>query len=120
MINVNQIFEKGRIVKGKVTGITNYGIFVGFYNGFKGLIHISEISDNFVKNINNFAQIGEIIPCKIFELDSQNKIVKLTLKKLDYEYRRENHYNKEFKVLEEKLPIWILEKIREMEAYDKK
>ena len=107
---MNQIFEKGRIVKGKVTGITNYGIFVGFDNGFKGLIHISEISDNFVKNINNFAQI----------LDSQNKIVKLTLKKLDYEYRRENHYNKEFKVLEEKLPIWILEKTREMEAYDKK
>ncbi|MCI8574981.1 MAG: S1 RNA-binding domain-containing protein [Bacilli bacterium] len=111
---MNQIFERGRIVRGKVTGITNYGIFVGFDNGYKGLIHISEISDNFVKDINNFAKIGEIIPCKIFEIDSQNKVVKLTLKKFDYEYRRESHYNKDFEILKEKLPYWISYKIKEI------
>ena len=116
---MNQIFEKGRIVKGKVTGITNYGIFINFDNGYNGLIHISEISDNFVKDINIFAKMGEIIPCKILEIDSNNKLNKLTLKNLDYEYRRDNHFNKGFEILKEKLPIWISQKINEIQENNK-
>ena len=46
--------EVGNIIKGKVTGIENYGIFVQFENNYSGLIHISEVSEDFVRDINNY------------------------------------------------------------------
>lgn len=115
MVNVNQIFERGRIVKGKVSGIKKYGIFVSFDNGYNGMIHISEISGSFVRDINLYAKEGEIIPCKIIELDAEQKKVKLTLKNLDYLMRRERHFNSNFDVLSKKLPDWIKEKMDEIQ-----
>lgn len=111
---MNQIFEPGRIVKGKVTGIKKYGIFVSFENEYTGMIHISEISENFVKNINDYARLGEFIPCKILEIQSEEKKVKLTIKNLDYMLRRENHYNESFEILKHHLPIWMNEKLEEI------
>lgn len=111
---MNQIFERGRIVKGKVSGIKNYGIFVSFDNGYTGMIHISEVSDAYVKDINAYAKIGEIIPCKIIEMDSENRRVKLTLKNLDYLLRREKHFNQNFEILSQKLPQWMEEKMKEI------
>ena len=81
---MNLIFEPGRIVKGKVTGIKKYGIFVSFENEYTGMIHISEISENFVKDLNDYARIGELIPCKILEVKKEDKKAKLTIKNLDY------------------------------------
>ena len=46
-------YEKGKIVTGHVTGIEKYGIFVNLDEFYSGLIHISEISDGFVKDIND-------------------------------------------------------------------
>lgn len=112
---MNLIFERGRIVKGKVTGIKNYGIFVVFDNGYKGMIHISEVSNNYVQNLNDYAQIGEIIPSKIIEINYEKKMVKLSLKNLDYAFRREKHYNKEFEILNHMLPKWIDKKLKEIE-----
>ncbi len=117
---MNQIFERGRIVKGKVTGIKKYGIFVIFENGYKGLIHISEISDYYINDINTYANIGEIIPCKILAIDTQTKEAKLTLKNLDYEYRRARHFNKNFNILNKNLSYWIEEKIKEIKRNNKK
>ena len=62
----------GDIVTGKVTGIENYGIFVNF-GEYNGLIHISEISSNFVKDVHEFAKIGEEIKGKVLEIDEKNK-----------------------------------------------
>ncbi len=107
---MNADFDKGKIVKGKVTGIKNYGIFISFQNGFNGLIHISEISPKFVKNIYDYAHLNEIIPCKIISINLKNKTVRLTIKDLDYIYRRDRTYNKNFEALKKNLPIWIDEK----------
>ena len=50
-------YEKGKIITGCVTGVENYGIFVTLDEYYSGLIHISEISNNFVRNINDYVNI---------------------------------------------------------------
>ena len=58
-------YENGKIIKGCVTGIESYGIFMSFDEYYSGLIHISEISNNFVRNVNDYVNIGETIRVKI-------------------------------------------------------
>ena len=53
-------YFKNEVVEGCVTGIEKYGIFVTLDEYYSGLIHISEISDNFVRDINKFVNIGEV------------------------------------------------------------
>ena len=57
--------KEGEIVEGLVTGIEQYGIFVSLDEYYSGLIHISEISDGFVKDVNNYVNIGETIKVKV-------------------------------------------------------
>lgn len=77
-------YIEGKIVKGHVTGIESYGIFVSFDEYYTGLIHISEISDNFVRNINDYVEIGETIKTKILEVDNMNFQLKLSIKDINY------------------------------------
>ena len=53
------MYKLGDIVYGKVTNIVGYGAFVSIDDEYTGLIHISEFSDNYVKNINDFVKIGD-------------------------------------------------------------
>ena len=103
--------KKGDSVKGKVTGIENYGIFLLMDDGYTGLIHISEISEKFVRNVFDYVQIDEVISSKVIEVDDSNKRLKLTIKNFDY--RIEDNKNIEdkngFSLLKEKLPGWIAE-----------
>ena len=85
-------YESGKIVKGCVTGIENYGIFVSFDEYYSGLIHISEISNNFVRNINDYVSIGETIKAKIIDVDDDSCQLKLSIKDINY---RTNNKNKE-------------------------
>ena len=72
-------YKVGSIIKGQVTGIEKYGIFVNIDPWYDGLIHISEVSRTFVKNIHDYVKIGETIYCQILEIDEDNYIyVKLT------------------------------------------
>ena len=105
------MYKIGDTVKGKVTGIEKYGIFLLIDDGYTGLIHISEISEKFVRNVYDYVQLDEIIVSKVIEIDEENKRLKLTIKNLDY--RIEDSKKKEdqngFALLEEKLPKWIAE-----------
>lgn len=113
-------YKKGEIVKGCVTGIENYGAFVGLDEYYNGLIHISEISDGFVSDIHNFLEIGETIYVKILDVDNQNFQVKLSIKGIDYKVRRKREPIKEspsgFKPLENSLSNWIETKINEINS----
>ena len=71
--------EVGEIYEGKVASIMNYGAFVDLAPGVAGLLHVSEISDEFVKDVRKFVKEGEIIKVKVTGIDSQGKI-KLSLK----------------------------------------
>lgn len=105
-------YKVGSIVTGQVTGIEKYGVFVSIDEYYKGLIHISEISNNFVKSVDDFVKVGEQVKAKIIDIDEDNFQVKLSIK--DLKFRK---YNKErrkivetgsgFKILEDNLKNWI-------------
>ena len=107
-------FEKGSIVKGTVTGIESYGVFLTFDNYYSGLIHISH---GFVKNITDFVNIGDIIYVKILEVDEETSHLKLSIKDIPYKkgYHRKRKIQETslgFKTLAYKLPIWIEENLK--------
>ncbi len=66
--------EVGSKVKGKVTGITNFGAFVELQENKTGLVHISEVADSYVKDINDFLTVGEEIEVKIINVEKDGKI----------------------------------------------
>ncbi|HRY22214.1 MAG TPA: polyribonucleotide nucleotidyltransferase [Candidatus Dojkabacteria bacterium] len=66
--------EIGEIYEGKVASIMNYGAFVDLAPGVAGLLHVSELSDEFVKDVRKFVNEGEIIKVKVLGIDSQGKI----------------------------------------------
>ena len=84
-------FSRGNIIKVMVTGITEYGIFVRADERFNGLIHISEVSDRYVKDPNRFAKENEIIYAEILDVNKKDAHLKLSIKNLDY--REENIKN---------------------------
>ena len=112
-------YKIGDIVKGKVTGIEDYGIFLLVDEDVTGLIHISEISDGFVRNVADYADIGEIIKAEVIEYDEINRRLKLSIR--NYGCNKKNKKNvpiKEtntgFTGLSEKLDVWIADKEKEM------
>ena len=64
-------FKVGNIVYGTVSGIEKYGIFINLNEYYSGLIHISEVSDSFVRNICDYVTMGETIKVKILEVDEE-------------------------------------------------
>lgn len=66
--------EVGSVVEGKVTGITAFGAFVDFDEGKSGMVHISEVSSGFVKDINEFLKIGQEVKCKVISISPEGKI----------------------------------------------
>ncbi len=66
--------EEGKIVSGKISGITNFGAFVELEGGVTGLVHISEISTSYVKDINDHVKVGDIVDVKVLPADKKGKI----------------------------------------------
>lgn len=89
-------YKVGMTVYGKITGIKPYGAFVKFDDGVTGLIHISEISNGFVKSIDKFMNIDDYVLCKIIDVDDEHKQLRLSFKALEDNTRR---YTKRVKFL---------------------
>ena len=110
-------YYKGQLIRCKVTGVLKYGIFVKVNKQYTGLIHISEISKKFIKNIQDYAMVGDLIYCKVVEVDQKNKKLKLSIKDIDYKSRENITKNIEskngFKPLKDNLDTWINEKKKE-------
>lgn len=112
-------YKTGEIVTGCVTGIEKYGVFVSLDEYYSGLIHISEISENFVRNIHDYVKIGETIKARVLDETPKEHHVKLSIKNLDYRIMsKKNQKIKEtstgFKTLEKCLNKWIEEKNKEI------
>ncbi|MCA8991636.1 MAG: polyribonucleotide nucleotidyltransferase [Planctomycetaceae bacterium] len=71
----------GRVYNGKVTSIKDFGAFIEIAPGKDGLLHISELSDGFVKSVSDVVSVGEMIEVKVIAVDDQNR-VKLSRKAL--------------------------------------
>ena len=118
-------YKSGQIVTGCVTGIEKYGVFVSLDEYYSGLIHISEISDNFVRNIEDYVKLGETIKAKVIEVDDSLFHVKLSIKNLNYSvtHKRRNKIKETelgFKTLGEKLDKWIDYKYNEITSTEEK
>ena len=111
-------YHEGDIVTGVVTGVEDYGIFLSFGDNQSGLIHISEISDSFVKNVNDYAKVNDSITVKILSVDEDGHY-KLSIKELEGNLkqggRRISETKKGFSTLEKKLPEWIDEAYNNLE-----
>jgi S1 RNA binding domain protein len=66
--------EVGTKLEGKVTGITHFGAFVDLSGGVTGLVHISEIADNYVKDVNDHLKIEDVVTVKVINVDKDGKI----------------------------------------------
>ncbi len=73
--------EVGSVVSGKITGITNFGAFVQLEGGKVGLVHISEIALEYVKDINEHVKVGDEVKVKVVSIAPGGKI-SLSIKKV--------------------------------------
>ena len=108
----------GNIVKRQITGVTPYGVFVSLEDDYSGLVHISEVSDKFVKDLPMLFNIGDIINVKILEIDEDKREVKLSIKKIDYKVEeslsRIPETGSGFGLLEKNLGKWTASKLKEI------
>ena len=74
------MLEVGQIVEGKVTGLTGFGAFVALPDGKSGMVHISEVSNVFVKDIKDHLTEGQDVKVKIIAIGEDGKI-SLSIKK---------------------------------------
>ena len=106
------------IVKGEVTGIEEYGIFIRLEDGYNGLVHISEITDGFVSSIENFVKIGEHVFVRILSIEEKSKQMRLSIKSINYKEdgltQKIPESIRGFLPLEEKLKEWTAEKLDEI------
>ncbi|NQT23301.1 MAG: polyribonucleotide nucleotidyltransferase [Candidatus Omnitrophica bacterium] len=66
--------EVGRIYKGKITRIMNFGAFCQILPTKEGLIHVSELADKFIKNVEDVVKVGDEVSVKVIEVDEKNRI----------------------------------------------
>lgn len=117
-------YQIGDILEGVVTGISEYGAFINIDGMYTGLIHISEISNHFVKSIEDYVTIGETILCEVLDVDKEAHHLKLSIKNINYKliprYGKIKDTKNGFKPLQMKLPIWMREKLKEIEEENHK
>jgi len=108
----------GSIVKGEVTGIESYGIFLKIDDNTNGLIHISEIANKYISNITKYVNVGEKIYAKVIDYDSDNNRLKLSIKGLNYKEvylnRKVQESVRGFSPLQENLEFWMNETLKDL------
>lgn len=80
--------EVGSKLRGKVTRITNFGAFVELPDGSTGLVHISEVANKFVKDINEHLSVGDEVEVKVLNVEDDGKIG-LSIKKANEKYEKQ-------------------------------
>ena len=77
-------YQAGELVKGNVTKITNFGVFVGLEDGLEGLLHISELADHKVENPEEIVKVGDEIEVKILRVDTDDRKIGLSRKRVEW------------------------------------
>ena len=66
--------EVGAILEGKVTGVTNFGVFVELEEGKTGMVHISEVAPTYVNDIRDHVQENQVVKVKVLAIADNGKI----------------------------------------------
>lgn len=117
-------YQIGDLIIGKITSVKPYALFLTFDNGSNGLLHISELSDSYIRDIEKYGSVGDEIKVKVIAIDDVNGFLRVSYKKVPEEERFSTHVNeariyleekeKDFSELEKKLPIWIEETLKKV------
>jgi len=110
-------YQVGQLVIGTVKNVKPYALFLSFENGSEGLLHISEISDGYIRDIEKYGSIGDQIKVKILTIDEKNGFLRVSYKQVPQEESFSTHKNQdkvilnnseeEFKILKDHLEDWI-------------
>ena len=79
-VQIEEKFQVGTVVDGKVTRIVNFGAFVQIMPGVEGLVHISQMADFHVKHPSEVLQEGEEVEAKILDINTEGKRISLSIK----------------------------------------
>ena len=88
------MLEIGAILEGKVTGLTAFGAFVSLPDGKSGMVHISEVSSSFVKDINDFLKEGQTVKVKVVGISEEGKI-SLSIRKAEPQKEKPSYDRKD-------------------------
>ncbi|MBY0124298.1 S1 domain-containing post-transcriptional regulator GSP13 [Bacillus sp. S/N-304-OC-R1] len=77
---MSEKIEVGSVVKGKVTGVQPYGAFVALDENTQGLVHISEVTHGFVKDINEHLKVGDEVEVKVLSIDEASGKIGLSIR----------------------------------------
>ncbi|WP_243387660.1 S1 domain-containing post-transcriptional regulator GSP13 [Bacillus kexueae] len=125
---MSNTFEIGSVLTGKVTGIQPYGAFVALNEETQGLVHISEITHGYVKDIQEHLEVGQEVNVKVLSVDEENGKISLSIRQTEpapketrtkkrsanVKPRLETASSQEgFNTLKEKLQEWIEQSKRE-------
>ena len=80
--NVLKKYRRGQVVKGTVTNVTDFGVFLEIEKGVEGLIHVSEISKDKVDNLKDFAKLGDDLEVLIISIDRRSRKIGLSIRDL--------------------------------------
>lgn len=83
-------YQPGMVVRGKVTKITNFGVFVELEEDLEGLLHVSELADHKVENPQDVVSAGQEVDVKILRVDSDDRKIGLSLKRAQWGSNEEN------------------------------
>ncbi|MFD2656020.1 S1 domain-containing post-transcriptional regulator GSP13 [Gracilibacillus thailandensis] len=108
-------YQIGDVVEGVITGVQPYGAFVSLGEDVQGLVHISEVTNGFVKDITDHVKEGDKVTVKIIEVDETENKYALSIRALQPAREEERNTNsiaeKEgehgFNTLKDKLKEWI-------------
>lgn len=138
---MSEKFVEGQVVDGKVTGVQPYGAFVALNDQIQGLVHISEVTHGFVKDINEFIAVGNEVKVKILSIDEAKNKYSLSIRATEEapkqqekpsksqaqggnfkQYQQEQQQQEEagFNTLKDKLNEWIEQSEERSQSFNKK
>ncbi len=82
--DIPQRYSPGQKITGKVTKITNFGVFVGLENGLEGLLHISELAEHKVENPEDVVKVGDELEVKVLRVDTEERKIGLSRRRVDW------------------------------------
>lgn len=115
-------YKVGEIIEGTIISIRDFGAMMIFNDGKKGLLHISEVANVFIRNIHKYLRIGKTYQVKVIGIE-EDGFLKLSMSKITDQEKEDYHKNGikrvkiepefiDYSALKEKLPEWI-EKAKE-------
>jgi len=76
-------YKPGQKVRGKVTKLTNFGVFVELEQGLEGLLHISELSDDKIESPEEVVKVGDEVDVKVLRVDAKDRKIGLSMRNVD-------------------------------------